>query len=153
MNQEILKATVRALLSPGKGLLAADESLGTIEKRFNANGIETNPQTRRVYREMLLTTPNCASFLSGVILFDETLRDTASDGPPFPQLLSAQGIVPGIKVDAGAKDMALFPGALSTAVGAFIPLIPFFFLSGFPAVIAAAIISLVAHFAVGAAKT
>ena len=109
MNTTELENTARALLAPGKGLLAADESLPTIEKRFKLLGIESTPQTRRAYREMLFTTPDCASFLSGVILFDETLRDKASDGTPFPQLLAEQGIVPGIKVDAGAKAMALFP--------------------------------------------
>ena len=110
MNQTELLNTTRALLAPDKGLLAADESLPTIGKRFKALGIESSRETRRAYREMLFTTPDCASFLSGVILFDETLRDTTSDGTPFPQLLAAQGILSGIKVDAGAKDMALFPG-------------------------------------------
>lgn len=110
MNRQNLENTALALLAPGKGLLAADESLGTNEKRFKALGIEVSQETRRAYREMLFTSPDCASFLSGVILFDETLRDTASDGTPFPQLLAAQGILPGIKVDAGAKEMALFPG-------------------------------------------
>lgn len=110
MNSHELEATARALLSPGKGLLAADESLPTIEKRFGALGIASTPQTRRAYREMLFTTPDCASFLSGVILFDETLRDTDSSGTPFPQLLEQKGILPGIKVDAGAHDLALFPG-------------------------------------------
>jgi len=110
MNTTELENTARALLAPAKGLLAADESMPTIEKRFTALGIESSQETRRAYREMLFTTPDCASFLSGVILFDETLRDKASNGTPFPQLLAAQGILPGIKVDAGAKDMALFPG-------------------------------------------
>ncbi len=109
MNRLELEDTTRALLAPGKGLLAADESLGTIEKRFKLLSIESTGQTRRAYREMLFTTPGCAEFLSGVILFDETLRDKASDGTPFPQLLAARGIMPGIKVDAGAKEMALFP--------------------------------------------
>ena len=109
MNQTQLKDTARTLLAPGKGLLAADESLPTIEKRFKALGIESTQDTRRAYREMLFATPNCAEFLSGVILFDETLRDTDSKGTPFPKMLSSLGIVPGIKVDAGAKDMALFP--------------------------------------------
>ena len=110
MDINQLKTTAQALLAPGKGLLAADESLGTIGKRFAALGIESTPQTRRAYREMLFTTPECGAVLSGIILFDETLRDTTSDGMPFPQLLAARGIVPGIKVDAGAHDMALFPG-------------------------------------------
>ncbi len=110
MNQSALQNTVRELLAPGKGLLAADESLGTITKRFEALGIESSPQNRRAYREMLFSAPDCGSFLSGVILFDETLRDTTSSGTPFPQMLENLGIVPGIKVDAGAQDMALHPG-------------------------------------------
>ena len=110
MNQEILQSTARALVAPGKGLLAADESLGTIGKRFAALNIESTPQTRRAYRELLFSTPGAADYLSGVILFDETIRATASNGTPFPQMLSETGIIPGIKVDGGAHPMALFPG-------------------------------------------
>ena len=110
MNQAQLKDTARTLLAPNKGLLAADESLPTIEKRFKALGIESTRETRRAYREMLFGTPGCAESLSGVILFDETLRDTDSKGTPFPKMLASLGIVPGIKVDEGAKEMALFPG-------------------------------------------
>ena len=110
MNTQTLTETARALVAPGKGLLAADESLGTIGKRFAALGIESNAQTRRAYREMLFTTPGCGDYLSGVITFDETLRESDSQGTPFPRLLQERGIVPGIKVDAGAHDMALFPG-------------------------------------------
>ncbi len=105
-----LEDTVRALLAPGKGLLAADESLPTIEKRFQALGIESSLPARRAYRELLFSAPDCQSALSGVILFDETLRDSASDGMPFPLLLAQKGIVPGIKVDAGAHQLAFFPG-------------------------------------------
>ncbi len=108
MNLHTLQDTASALLAPGKGLLAADESLGTIGKRFAALGIESTPQTRRAYREMLFGTPGIANYLSGVILFDETLRD--DNGPSFPQMLEDQGIIPGIKVDEGAHDMAMFPG-------------------------------------------
>ncbi len=110
MDLQTLEQTTLALLAPGKGLLAADESLPTIEKRFKALGIESNAQARRAYREMLFSTPGCEAFLSGVILFDETLRDSTSNGTPFPQFLSQKGIIPGIKVDAGAHDMALHPG-------------------------------------------
>jgi len=110
MNRVVLETTIAALVARGKGLLAADESLGTIGNRFKACGFESTPATRRAYREMLFNTPECAAVLGGVILFDETLRDTSSDGTLFPQLLQARGIVPGIKVDAGAKDMALWPG-------------------------------------------
>ncbi|WP_106381184.1 class I fructose-bisphosphate aldolase [Abditibacterium utsteinense] len=110
MNLQKLENTASALLAPGKGILAADESLATIEKRFKLLGIESNAETRRAYREMLFSAPGCEPFLSGVILFDETLRDQTSNGTPFPQFLTQKGILPGIKVDAGAHDMALFPG-------------------------------------------
>ena len=110
MNQQTLISTAQALVAPGKGLLAADESLGTIGKRFDALSIESTSESRRDYREMLFTTPDVADALSGVILFDETIRATDSNGTPFPQLLENQGIIPGIKVDGGAHDMALFPG-------------------------------------------
>lgn len=110
MNRELLESTTRALVAPGKGLLAADESLGTIGKRFKADGIESTATTRRAYRELLFTAPGAGDVLSGVITFDETLRDHASDGTPFVEVLTRQGIIPGIKVDAGAKDLALWPG-------------------------------------------
>ena len=110
MNQHTLISTAKSLVAPGKGLLAADESLGTIGKRFAALNIESTPETRRAYREMLFTAPDVAAVLSGIILFDETLRATDSNGTPFPKLLENQGIIAGIKVDGGAHDMALFPG-------------------------------------------
>ena len=110
MNSNTLISTANELVAPGKGLLAADESLGTIGKRFAALNIESTPESRRDYRELLFTTPAVAAVLSGVILFDETIRATDSQGTPFPQLLKNQGIMPGIKVDGGAHDMALFPG-------------------------------------------
>ena len=110
MNQHTLISTAQALVAPGKGLLAADESLGTIGKRFEALGIASTPDTRRAYREMLFTTPGIGDALSGIILFDETIRATDSNGTPFPKLLENAGIIPGIKVDGGAHDMALFPG-------------------------------------------
>ncbi|MBX6762217.1 MAG: fructose-bisphosphate aldolase class I [Rubrobacteraceae bacterium] len=110
MNLQELEKTARALVAPGKGILAADESFGTIEKRFKAVGIESTEETRRAYREMLFTTEGIGEYLSGVILFDETIRQKASDGTPLPKVLENQGIIPGIKVDKGAKDMALSPG-------------------------------------------
>ncbi len=110
MNGEQLENTALELVAPGKGILAADESFGTIEKRFNAVGIESTEESRRNYREMLFTTPDVGEFLSGVILFDETIRQESSEGTPLPEILNSQGIIPGIKVDRGAKDMALFPG-------------------------------------------
>ena len=107
---EQLEQTARALVAPGKGILAADESHGTIEKRFKAVGVTATEETRRDYREMLFTTPGLGEFISGVILFDETLRQKAADGTPLVEVLTRQGIMPGIKVDKGAKALAGFPG-------------------------------------------
>src|SRR5919108_3148083 len=105
-----LEATARALVAPGKGILAADESTSTIKKRFDSIGIESTEESRRAYRDMLFTTEGAADHISGVILYDETIRQSASDGTPFPRLLAAQGIIPGIKVDNGAKPLANAPG-------------------------------------------
>jgi len=102
--------TAKALVAPGKGILAADESAPTIEKRFRALGIESTEEKRRVYRQMLFTTAGIEEFISGVILFDETIRQKADDGTAFPEALSRQGIIPGIKVDKGAKPLAGAPG-------------------------------------------
>ena len=102
--------TAEALVAPGKGILAADESAPTIEKRFRALGIESTEKKRRVYRQMLFTTAGIEEFISGVILFDETVRQKADDGTAFPEALSRQGIIPGIKVDKGAKPLAGAPG-------------------------------------------
>ncbi len=106
MDIASLSATAQALVAPGKGILAADESSGTIKKRFDSIGTESTEDNRRAYREMLFTTKGAADFISGVILFDETIRQHASDGSPLVQLLEAQGIIPGIKVDLGAKPLA-----------------------------------------------
>jgi fructose-bisphosphate aldolase class I len=105
-----LEQTARALVAPGKGILAADESSGTIKKRFDSIGVESTEDTRRAYRDLLFTTEGAADHISGVILYDETIRQAALDGTPFPKLLDEQGIVPGIKVDLGAKDLANAPG-------------------------------------------
>jgi len=102
------------MVSPGKGVLAADESTGTIEKRFKGIGVENTEEHRRGYRDMLFTTPGLGQYISGVILYDETLRQKSSNGTPFPELISRQGVVPGIKVDTGAKPMALCPGETVT---------------------------------------
>lgn len=110
MNLQEMESTAAALISPGKGILAADESFGTIEKRFQAVGIPATEDTRRRYREMLFTTPKLGQSISGAILFDETIRQKAGDGTPFAEVLRRQGIIPGIKVDKGAKAMAGFPG-------------------------------------------
>lgn len=105
-----LETTALALVAERKGILAADESFPTIEKRFKSIQIESTEENRRAYRDMLFTTPGMEEFISGVILFDETLRQSSADGTPFAKLLSSKGVIPGIKVDAGAKDLAMFPG-------------------------------------------
>jgi fructose-bisphosphate aldolase, class I len=104
-----LETTARALVAEGKGILAADESDGTIKKRFDSIGVESTEDTRRAYRELLFATEGIEEFISGVILFDETIRQSSSDGTPFPKLLESKGIIPGIKVDKGAKALALAP--------------------------------------------
>src|SRR5580704_13712522 len=109
-----LHETARALVARGKGILAADESTGTITRRLQAVGIPSNEDSRRAYRELLFTTPGVEECLSGVILFDETIRQRASTGTPFPELLALKGIVPGIKVDEGAKPLALAEGETIT---------------------------------------
>jgi fructose-bisphosphate aldolase class I len=109
-----LHETARLLVPPGKGILAADESSGTIKQRFDAVGVESTEESRRSYRELLFTTPGAEAFISGVILFDETIRQSAADGTPFPRLLESKGVIPGIKVDQGAKQLALAPGETVT---------------------------------------
>src|SRR6188474_1610263 len=103
-----------ALSAPGKGILAADESSGTIKKRFDSIGCESTEDRRRAYREMLFTTKGASDFVSGVILFDETIRQNASDGRPLVKVLTDEGVIPGIKVDAGTKPLAGAPGELVT---------------------------------------
>ncbi len=110
MDRQALYSVARALVAPGKGILAADESMGTIAKRFARLQIPSTEENRRTYRNLLFTTAGVEAFISGVILFDETIRQAADDGTPFPRLLADRGIVPGIKVDTGAKDLAGFPG-------------------------------------------
>lgn len=105
-----LESVARSLVAEGKGILAADESSPTIEKRFRGIDLPSTEENRRAYRELLFTTPGVSEFISGVILFDETIRQKANDDTPFPKVLSRQGIIPGIKVDAGAKALAGFPG-------------------------------------------
>jgi len=105
-----LESVARSLVAAGKGILAADESAPTIEKRLKAINVPSTEDHRRAYRELLFTTPGVSEFISGVILFDETIRQKASDGVPFPEVLSRLGILPGIKVDQGAKALAGYPG-------------------------------------------
>jgi len=101
-----LEAVARTLVAPGRGILAADESTGTIKKRFDGIHVESTEENRRAYRDLLFTTKGCEEHISGVILYDETIRQKAGDGTPFPKLLENKGIVPGIKVDKGAKKLA-----------------------------------------------
>jgi fructose-bisphosphate aldolase class I len=101
-----LESTAKALVAEGKGILAADESDGTIKKRFDSIGIESTEENRRAYRDLLFTTDGVEEYISGVILFDETIRQAGVDGTPFPKLLESKGIIPGIKVDKGAKPLA-----------------------------------------------
>ena len=109
-----LYRTAQELVADSRGILAADESSGTIKKRFDSIGLESTEENRRAYRDMLFTTPNLEEFVSGVILYDETIRQSTSDGTAFAELLASRGIIPGIKVDTGAKPLAGAPGETVT---------------------------------------
>src|SRR6478609_2989026 len=111
---DAMHTTARELVAPGKGILAADESTGTIKKRFDQIGVGSTEDLRRRYRQMLFTTPGLGEHISGVILYDETIRQASDDGVPFVKVLEAAGSIPGIKVDTGAKPLALFPGETVT---------------------------------------
>ena len=110
-EQNDIYATAKEIVAEGKGILAADESTGTMNKRLDPvlDGEEPNEELRRAFRDLLFTTEGSAEHISGVILYDETIRQSASDGTPFPELLTSQGIIPGIKVDTGAKPLAGSP--------------------------------------------
>ena len=114
MSIEDLEDIAQAMVAPGKGIIAIDESSATIAKRFAGVGIENTEENRRRYRELLLTTPNLSEYISGAILFDETLRQKTSDGVPFAQYMLANGILPGIKVDKGTHPLAGCPGEVIT---------------------------------------
>lgn len=114
MNVSELESIARQMVAPGKGILAADESTGTIKKRFQSIKLESTEEHRRMYREMLFTAAGAADYISGVILYDETIRQKTRDGVPFPEYLAERNIVPGIKVDKGAKPLAGFPGETIT---------------------------------------
>ncbi len=114
MAAQELHETAAAIVAEGKGILAADESDGTIKKRFDSIGVESSEENRRAYRDLLFTTEGVEEFISGVILFDETIRQSSSDGTPFPKLLESKGVIPGIKVDKGAKPLALAEGETVT---------------------------------------
>jgi fructose-bisphosphate aldolase class I len=114
MAAQDLQETARAIVAEGKGILAADESDRTIKKRFDSIGIESTEESRRAYRDLLFTTEGVEEYISGVILFDETIRQSSADGTPFPELLQSKGVIPGIKVDNGAKPLALAEGETIT---------------------------------------
>ena len=114
MSANDLAAIAKAMVAPGRGILAADESTGTIEKRFNSINVENTEENRRAYRDMLFTTRGIGDWISGVILYDETLRQKSADGTSFVDLLNKNGVLPGIKVDTGAKPLAFCPGETVT---------------------------------------
>jgi fructose-bisphosphate aldolase, class I len=114
MDFRKLEETAAAIVAEGKGILAADESEGTIKKRFDSIGVESTEENRRAYRDLLFTTEGVEDYISGVILFDETIRQSSADGTPFPKLLESKGVIPGIKVDKGAKPLALAEGETVT---------------------------------------
>jgi fructose-bisphosphate aldolase class I len=114
MNIKELAATAHAMVANHRGILAADESTSTIGKRFNSIKLESTAENRRLYREMLFTAPSAGDYISGVILYDETLRQKTKDGLPFPAYLSQHKMIPGIKVDTGAKPLSGFPGETIT---------------------------------------
>lgn len=108
MDINVLKTTAQAMVTSAKGILAADESTKTIQKRFDKIGLTSNPEANLTYRKMLFTTPGIEEYISGVILYDETIRQSIN-GTPIPQFLEGKGIIPGIKVDKGAVDLPNFP--------------------------------------------
>ncbi|GAB3729149.1 fructose-bisphosphate aldolase class I [Luteimonas pelagia] len=114
MSIEQLAETAQAMVAPGKGIIAIDESNATIKKRFDGVGIECTEENRRAYRELLLTTPKLSDHISGAILFDETIRQATKAGVPFAKVMSDAGMIPGIKVDRGTHPLAGFPGEVVT---------------------------------------
>lgn len=110
MDTELLEKTARELVAPGRGILAADESNGTMSNRLAAVGVEPSPEARRAYRSNIFATSDYQSAISGVILFDETIRQKMNDGTPIPEYLASRGVHPGIKVDTGAKELAHYSG-------------------------------------------
>jgi fructose-bisphosphate aldolase, class I len=114
MDEQKLHETAQAIVAEGKGILAADESDSTIKKRFDSIEVESTEENRQAYRELLFTTEGVEEYISGVILFDETIRQSSSDGTPFPKLLESKGVIPGIKVDKGAQPLALAEGETVT---------------------------------------
>ena len=114
MDRALLEATAAKLVAPGKGILAADESNGTMTKRLEGVGLESSEEARRAYRANLFSTPGCEEAISGVILYDETIRQSMDDGTTIPEYLNSRGIFPGIKVDTGTQEMSDSPGEVVT---------------------------------------
>src|ERR1700691_3573713 len=115
MNLTELNKVAEGMVAPGRGILAADESTGTIKKRFDALGVESTPDSRRDYREMLFrSTEPMSKYIAGVILYDETIRQNAKDGTPLVKLIAKAGSLPGIKVDKGTKPLPSCPGEVIT---------------------------------------
>src|SRR5947207_1267039 len=117
MDTKLLAKTAAAMVAKGKGILAADESSGTCEKRFQSVKVESTEENRRAYRQLLFGTPGVEQYISGVILFDETARQKSNDGLPFPEYLQKKGIIPGIKVDKGLVDLPLAPEGEKVSAG------------------------------------
>lgn len=109
MNKSTLSKVAKQMVAPGRGIIAADESAGTCQKRFDAVGVPCTEENRRAYRETLFTAQDLEQYVSGIILYDETIRQESADGEPFAELLAKKDILPGIKVDGGPKDLALHP--------------------------------------------
>jgi len=114
MTSHDLERVALRLVADGKGILAADETIPTLTRRFETLSIKSTEQSRRTYREMLFTSPGAAEFISGVIMYDETIRQKSADGAPLAQTLASQGVLPGIKVDTGAKPLAGSPNEMVT---------------------------------------
>src|SRR5579862_189360 len=115
MNVAELNKVAEAMVAPGRGILAADESTGTIKKRFDTLGVESTADSRRDYREMLFRSTDAMSkYISGVILYDETIRQKAKDGTPLVKVIEKAGTLPGIKVDKGTKPLPFHPGEVVT---------------------------------------
>lgn len=114
MDLQKLQSIAKAMVAPGKGILAIDESLPNSEKRFAKIGVPHTEENRRAYRELLITAPGIEQYINGMILFDETIRQKTADGVPFPDALKQRGMMPGIKVEKGTKPLALYPGEVAT---------------------------------------
>src|SRR3989338_1871008 len=114
MSAQELEAIARKLIAPARGILAADESTGTIERRFKSINVPNTEASRQAYRDMLFTTPGFGEYISGVILFDETIRQKSLKGVPFTEVLTRSNSIPGIKVDAGAKPLPFAPDEMTT---------------------------------------